>query len=64
MSGEIHERKRQYFCNNGCRKLSAQIDKIGKNGIAYKYLEKVYSIWICLEGIQKRLQNTISYYKI
>ena len=48
----------------GCRKLSAQIDKIGKNGIAYKYLEKVYSIWICLEGIPKRLQNTISYYKI
>ena len=48
----------------GCRKLSAQIDKIGKNEIAYKYLEKVYSIWICLEGIPKRLQNTISYYKI
>lgn len=48
----------------GCRKLSAQIDKIGKKGIAYKNLEKVYSIWICLDNIPKKLQNTVSYYKI
>lgn len=48
----------------GCRKLSAQLDKIGKNGKGYKYLEKVYSIWICLENIPEKLQNTISYYKM
>ena len=48
----------------GCRKLSAQLDKIGKNGKGYMLLEKVYSIWICLDGIPKDLQNTISYYKI
>lgn len=27
-------------------------------------MEKVYSIWICLDGIPKDLQNTISYYRI
>ena len=48
----------------GCRKLSAQLDKVGKNGKGYKYLEKVYSIWICLENIPKEQQNTVSYYKI
>ena len=48
----------------GCRKLSAQLDKISPNGKGYKYLEKVYSIWICLDRIPKKLQNTVSYYKI
>lgn len=48
----------------GSRKLSAQLDKVGQNGIGYKYLEKVYSIWICLDRIPNKLQNTISYYKI
>ena len=48
----------------GCRKLSAQLNKIGKNGEGYKHLEKVYSIWICLDRIPRKLQNTISYYKI
>ena len=48
----------------GCRKLSSQLDKVGKNGKGYKYLEKVYSIWICLDNIPKEQQNTVSYYKI
>lgn len=48
----------------GYRKISAQLDKIGRNGKGYKLLEKVYSIWICLDGIPKDLQNTISYYRI
>ena len=42
----------------------AQLDKISPNGKGYKYLEKVYSIWICLDRIPKKLQNTVSYYKI
>lgn len=46
------------------RKLSAQLDKIGKNGEGYKNLEKVYSIWICLDKIPKDLQNTVSYYRM
>lgn len=46
------------------RKISAQLPKVGKNGAGYKYLEKVYSIWICLDDIPRYLQNTISYYKI
>lgn len=48
----------------GCRKLSAQLDKIGENGKGYRYLEKVYSIWICLERVPKKQRDTISYYKI
>lgn len=48
----------------GGRKLSAQLDKIGVNGKGYDLLEKVYSIWICLDNIPKKLQNTISYYKM
>ena len=46
------------------RQLSSQLPKVGKNGIGYKGLEKVYSIWVCLKNIPKELQNTISYYKI
>lgn len=48
----------------GCRKLSAQLDKIGENGKGYGHLEKVYSIWICLDNIPRKLENTISYYKM
>ena len=46
------------------RQLSSQLPKVGKNGIGYKGLEKVYSIWVCLKNVPKELQNTISYYKI
>lgn len=55
------ERRGIYYA---ARKISAQLPKIGKNGEGYKHLEKVYSIWICLDDIPKYLQNTISYYKI
>lgn len=48
----------------GSRKISAQLDKIGKNGEGYGKLEKVYSIWICLKNIPKDLHNTVSYYRI
>ena len=48
----------------GARGISAQLPKIGKNGVGYKYLEKVYSIWICIEDIPKYLQDTVSYYKM
>lgn len=46
------------------RQLSAQLPKIGKNGIGYKNLEKVYSIWICVNKIPEKLKNTVSFYKI
>ena len=55
------ERRGIYYA---ARKISAQLPKVGKNGEGYKHLEKVYSIWICLDDIPKYLQNTISYYKI
>lgn len=44
--------------------MSAQLDKIGENGKGYGHLEKVYSIWICLDNIPRKLENTISYYKM
>lgn len=55
------ERRAIYYA---ARKISAQLPKVGKNGVGYKYLEKVYSIWICLDDIPRYLQNTISYYKM
>lgn len=46
------------------RQLSAQLPKIGKNGVGYSGLEKVYSIWVCVENIPRDLQNTVSFYKL
>ena len=38
--------KRAFFY--ATRRISAQLPKVGKNGAGYKNLEKVYSIWICM----------------
>ena len=46
------------------RRISAQLPKVGINGAGYKNLEKVYSIWICMENIPKYLQGSISYHKM
>lgn len=54
--------KRAFFY--ATRRISVQLPKVGKNGAGYKNLEKVYSIWICMENIPKYLQGSISYHKI
>lgn len=54
--------KRAFFY--ATRRISAQLPKVGKNGAGYKNLEKVYSIWICMENIPKYLQGSISYHKM
>ena len=53
--------KRAFFY--ATRRISAQLPKVGKNGAGYKNLEKVYSIWICMENIPKYLQGSISYHR-
>ena len=54
--------KRAFFY--ATRRISAQLPTVGKNGAGYKNLEKVYSIWICMENIPKYLQGSISYHKM
>ena len=45
------------------RELSAQLNVVTQT-TNYSRLEKVYSIWICNEGVPKSLQNSITRYHI
>lgn len=47
-----------------CRKLTMQLLKVSDTEKGYRALEKVYSIWICLDKIPKIEQNSIAYYKM
>ena len=47
-----------------CRKLSMQLQKVDDKDVGYRALEKVYSIWICIDRIPKCEQNSIAFYKI
>lgn len=47
--------KRAFFY--ATRRISAQLPKVGKNGAGYKNLEKVYSIWICMENIPNTFRD-------
>lgn len=55
------EKRAVYY---GSRRISSQLPRIGKNGKGYGKLEKVYTIWICMDNIPKYLQSSISHYKL
>ena len=47
-----------------CRKLTMQLQKVSDRETGYGALEKVYSIWICIENVSKNEQNSIAFYKL
>lgn len=47
-----------------CRKFTMQLQKVNDQENGYKSLEKVYSIWICIDNIPADEQNSIAFYKV